>query len=88
MARNRLLLKGLLALAAVSSVIAKEIAGSFDYVIVGGGPAGFVLAEQLSRNPKVNVTLLEAGPDGSDESVINGSSQLYQEMPRILLTET
>lgn len=77
MTRNRLLLKCLLALAAVSSAAAKELAGSVEYVIVGGGPAGFVLAEQLSRNPNVNVTLLEAGPDGSGESVINGSSQMH-----------
>ena len=34
-----------------------------DYVIIGGGPAGFVLAEELSQNPDVSVTLLEAGPE-------------------------
>nr|A0A5B8YW44.1 RecName: Full=Dehydrogenase GME11362; AltName: Full=Dibenzodioxocinones biosynthesis cluster protein GME11362; Flags: Precursor [Pestalotiopsis microspora]QED41493.1 choline dehydrogenase [Pestalotiopsis microspora] len=36
---------------------------STNYVIVGGGPAGLVLAEQLSRSGKNQVTLLEAGPD-------------------------
>jgi choline dehydrogenase len=33
----------------------------FDYVIVGGGTAGCVLANRLTANPKNNVLMLEAG---------------------------
>lgn len=33
----------------------------FDYVIVGAGPAGCVLANRLSANPEVSVQLVEAG---------------------------
>lgn len=35
---------------------------TFDYVIVGGGSSGCVLANRLSARPDVRVLLLEAGP--------------------------
>ena len=35
---------------------------SFDYVIVGAGAAGCVLAYRLSENPVLKIALIEAGP--------------------------
>ena len=38
----------------------------FDYVIIGGGTAGLVLAARLSENPVVQVLVLEAGENRLD----------------------
>ncbi|QIW99252.1 hypothetical protein AMS68_004770 [Peltaster fructicola] len=64
----------LLALArAILGAPLQEAASSkaVDYVIIGGGPAGFVLVEAISRNASKTVVLLEAGPDGINDTGIN-----------------
>jgi len=35
---------------------------TFDYLIVGAGTAGCVLANRLSADPTVSIGLIEAGP--------------------------
>lgn len=34
---------------------------TFDYVVVGGGTSGLVVAERLTENPNTSVLVLEAG---------------------------
>lgn len=38
-----------------------------DYLIVGGGTAGCIVAARLSENPDVTVTVIEPGPSDADE---------------------
>ena len=76
---SRACLLGLAALAAGASTdsgqaddhSSEHSSNTADYVIVGAGPAGVVLAERLSRDGSKSVVLIEAGPDSIRNSTVD-----------------
>lgn len=54
------------------ALVACDALTSFDYVIVGGGTSGLVLANRLSANPSTTVAVIEAG-----DSAFNNPNVTY-----------
>lgn len=48
----------------------QDLDDAFNYVIVGGGTAGLVVASRLTEDPEVRVLVVEAGSDQSANPLV------------------
>lgn len=61
-----LVLNIMMLMRALPLFVSLALGEAFDYVIIGGGTSGLVLANRLSENPNVTVAVIEAGTDVRD----------------------
>lgn len=63
------------ALCSVEELIPRK----YDYVVVGGGTAGLVVAARLTEDPNISVAVLEAGEDRMNDKNVS-TPALYPTM--------
>jgi choline dehydrogenase len=51
------------------ATVPKDAPEAFDFIVVGGGAAGCVVAGRLAENPHVSVLVIEAGKKYVDSSL-------------------
>lgn len=57
-----------------------ETTPRFDYIIVGGGTAGLVVASRLSEDEAVRILVIEAGTDHSSDPLVTTPGALIGQL--------
>lgn len=55
-----------------------KVQGEFDYVVIGGGTAGCIVAARLAEDRSVSVCLIEAGPAEEHNPIVQRASDWAQ----------
>ncbi|EKG21685.1 Major facilitator superfamily [Macrophomina phaseolina MS6] len=59
------------ALPALATSASDFLAHAYDYIIIGGGTAGLVLAARLTEDPSIRVGVLEAGANRLNDALVD-----------------
>ncbi|KAF9629082.1 putative aryl-alcohol dehydrogenase protein [Lasiodiplodia theobromae] len=65
-------------LPALATDAASFLSQSYDYIIIGGGTAGLVLAARLTEDPNVTVGVLEAGKNALGDPLVDTPALFLQ----------